>query len=280
VENQSALGQPEQLGYGQILLLSQNTSLRTQLFDSLQQAGYRVTPRAKSAQVLVQLTDFPYEILVIDLDAIQSDPVAFMQAVRKLQPDLQLVILTNNPSLRTAITAIRVGTIDYLVMPVDIVAIVEAVQRAHQVAASLKAVGRAYRQDNDSGTGATTYRQTKGENDDLILVVPPARLDFSRRKAVLFEDPQRVVELSRGETTILACLMRTPDQPQRAEKIAQVAWKYSLHPVEAGELVRPYIFRLRQKLEQYPERPKIILTLRGHGYLFASTNYSRRAPQF
>jgi DNA-binding response OmpR family regulator len=68
--------------------------------------------------------------------------------------------------------------------------------------------------------------------------------------------------------------MRVPDRPQRAEQIVRVAWKHSLHPVEAGELVRPYIFRLRRKLEEHPEEPKMILTLRGRGYLFASLDYS------
>ena len=257
----------------QILLLSNNASIRVQLADLLKQVGCRVTQRAQSPQALVQLTDFSYDVLVLDLDTVQSDPVTFLQAIRKLQPNLQLVILTTNPTLRTAITAIRVGAIDYLIMPIDVATIVESVRRAYHVAVKLNIGDRGLHQDDDLGMAGPNNLQSSDEGENQILVVPPARLDFSRRKAILFENPKRIVELSRGETAILACLMRVPDKPLRAEQIAHVAWKYSLHSVEAGELVRPYIFRLRQKLEEYPENPKIILTLRGRGYLFASSGY-------
>jgi DNA-binding response OmpR family regulator len=274
VTNQVTTGQPGQTGNNNVLLLCSNASLRAQYAESLLHAGYRVTQRAQSAQVLVQLTDYLYDILVLDLDAVQSDPIAFMQAVRKLQPELQLVILTQHPTLRTSIAAIRVGSIDYLILPTDTAVIIEAVHRAHRLVMRLKTEARALPQSGNPSIDSPIKWPQNGEGEGQVLVVPPARLDFSRREAILYDDPTHIVELSRGETAILASLMRTPDQPLRAEQIARVAWKYSLHPLEAGELVRPYIFRLRRKLEERPEEPKMILTLRGRGYMFASLDYS------
>lgn len=276
--DQMAFGQPGEMSHNHILLLCNSTGLRSQLAESLRQAGYRVTQKAQSAQVLVQLTDHLCDVLVLDLDTVQSDPVAFMKAVRRLQPGLQLVILTQHPTLRTAITAIRVGTVDYFIMPTDTAVIVQAVQRAYQLAINWRLGKHSLPQADYQDTDVLNDLQLSDEDESLVLVVPPARLDFSRREAVLLDDPKRVVELSRGETDILASLMRTPDQPLRAEQIARAAWKYSLHPFEAGELVRPYIFRLRRKLEAFPEEPKLILTLRGRGYLFASSNYSPPLP--
>jgi DNA-binding response OmpR family regulator len=272
MERQSASDQPGQRGMGHVLVLCSNPAMRINLVDSLKGIGYQVTQTTQSAQTLVQLTDVPYDVLVLSLDSVQSEVVSFMQAVKKLQPSLQLVLLTASPSLRTAIAAVRIGAADYLVTPVETSVIVDAVQRSLRTLAATRSpdvsVARNLDMLSSDGSNGSYYGGTEAPP---VIAIPPVQLDCNYRKAILYDDPARTIDLSRGETAILASLMALHDQPIRPEQIARAAWKYNLDPFEAGELVRPYIFRLRRKLEEHPEVPTIILTVRGSGYLFAST---------
>jgi DNA-binding response OmpR family regulator len=79
----------------------------------------------------------------------------------------------------------------------------------------------------------------------------------------------RVVELTDGEVMILAVLMSQPDQVLTCRQLVRATWRYEMEEREAQSLVRPYIFRLRHKIEADAERPQLIKTVRGRGYLFA-----------
>jgi DNA-binding response OmpR family regulator len=44
---------------------------------------------------------------------------------------------------------------------------------------------------------------------------------------------------------------------------------YDTSEAEAGELIKPHIHHLRQKLEPDPSSPRYILNVRGKGYLLS-----------
>lgn len=260
-----------------VLILQAEPSARSILMETLVAGGHQVETTAHSAQALSWLTDSPYDVLVLDLDSAQPDGVAFLQNVSKLQPGLQIVVLTGKPTLRTAIAAIRVGAADYLVKPIDTFVIVDAIHRSLESLAGLKnQLARLVREAGRSGvdTDVADLPEDPARSHNPVIIVPPVRLDCVKRKATLYDDPGRTVDLSRGEASVLASLMSNPDQPIATEQLARDAWNYELDPLEAGELIRPYIFRLRRKLELCPDEPEIILTVRGQGYLFVSNRRS------
>ena len=102
-------------------------------------------------------------------------------------------------------------------------------------------------------------------------VVRAGSLILDQEKRVLSVDgpPLREIELTEGEATILTLLMKQPDQVLSCREITRAAWNYDLEEWEAQALVRPYIFRLRQKIEATPSEPQLIRTVRGRGYLLA-----------
>ncbi len=256
-----------------ILIMQGEPAARSILLESLMAEGHQVETTAHSAQALSLLADGPYDVLVLDLDSAQPDGVAFLQNISKLQPHLQIVVLTGKPTLRTAIAAIRVGAADYLVKPIDASVIVDSVHRSLETLAGLKnQLARLVREAGRVAIGVDVadLAQDSARNSDSMIVVPPLQLDSTKRKVTLYDDPGRIVDLSRGEASVLASLMSNPDHPVATEQLAREAWNYELDAMEAGELIRPYIFRLRRKLELCPDEPELIITVRGQGYLFAS----------
>lgn len=254
-----------------ILILFEAPAYRAELVAILTDAGCFVKSTAQPAQALAWLTDDAFDVMIFDLDCDHVDNVAFMQSVSRLQPDLQMVILTGKPALRTAIAAIRVRASDYLVKPVDAAVVVESVNRSLEALAALKTqLGRLIREGGRAAGDGDLDHEQNSPGQPSIIIVPPIRLDYTRRQASLIDDGNRNIELSRGESTVLACLMANPNQTLTTSQLARLAWSYELDTNEAGELVRPYIHRLRRKLESNPNEPNLIITVRGQGYLFAA----------
>jgi DNA-binding response OmpR family regulator len=266
----------DKLSGAQILILQGEGAPRIKLNDALFALGSKVTLTALPGEALALLTEDPYDALVLDLDCVHSDDLTFLQNTSKVQPGLPIVILTSRPNLLTAIEAVRISATDYLIKPVKVSAVVGSIVHSldtmtglkHQItrlirkAEILRAIGL------DDVAGISTHRTQS------IIIVPPIRVDPARRMATLLEDPPRMIDLSRGELAVLVALMSNPNLPQTTEQLARHAWNYDLDKFESRDLVRPYIHRLRRKLENNRDEPSLILTIRGQGYLFASNHLS------
>jgi DNA-binding response OmpR family regulator len=85
-------------------------------------------------------------------------------------------------------------------------------------------------------------------------------------------EPERTVDLSKGEMAVLECMMQNADQTLSWEQLVWMAWGYETDRIEAKSVIRPYIFRLRHKLEDNPQKPRLIRTVRKRGYRFVSTD--------
>lgn len=102
----------------------------------------------------------------------------------------------------------------------------------------------------------------------------PVALDSEKRPIVIGDTPSSSAELTENEISILAFLMKRPDQVISSRELARSAGSYDVTENEARNTVRPHFSRLRRKLEAKPREPRLIRTVRGRGYLFASLLWS------
>lgn len=254
-----------------ILILQAEPAARAEIARALIAAGHTVRPTALPEQALVWLADDEYDVMVLDLDVYDGDGVALLQEISRLQPDLPLVILTGRPTLPTAITAVQVGAADYLVKPLETIDVVESIDRTLGSLAALKRqLGHYVRQ---ASRNSDEPLPELGLPAAAIIVAPPLSLDYSQRQASVLGDAPQTVELSRGESAVLACLMAHPNQTLTTAQMARLAWSYTLSDAEAGDLIRPYIHRLRRKLERYFPHTNPIVTVRGQGYQFLADSH-------
>ena len=74
----------------------------------------------------------------------------------------------------------------------------------------------------------------------------------------------QVIPLTRLEFDLLVALAKEPGRVFTREALLSEVWGY--RPATDTRLVNVHIQRLRAKVEDDPEDPKIILTVRGVGY--------------
>jgi two-component system response regulator MtrA len=72
------------------------------------------------------------------------------------------------------------------------------------------------------------------------------------------------IALTPLEFDLLACLARRPWQVFSREELLQKVWGYR-HAADT-RLVNVHVQRLRSKIEHDPERPEVVVTVRGVGY--------------
>jgi TolB-like protein/DNA-binding response OmpR family regulator len=107
----------------------------------------------------------------------------------------------------------------------------------------------------------------------FLLIEGGGRVDLA---GSTFLDPSgREVPLTRAESSLLAAFGRRPGQVLSRDHLRYAAFGRAAEPYERS--IDMHVARLRRKIELDPKLPRIILTVPGAGYKFASR--LRRAPQ-
>jgi DNA-binding response OmpR family regulator len=87
-------------------------------------------------------------------------------------------------------------------------------------------------------------------------------VDFATRQVRVKGD---AIDLTPKEFDLLSCLVRNAGRLFTSEELIDLVWDGKKSDRAA---LKAYIWRLRQKIEETPKRPRYILTRRGVGYFF------------
>jgi signal transduction histidine kinase len=102
-----------------VLVADDAEAIREMLGSFLANMGYR-TDLAIDGQAAIDLFKaHPYDVLICDLQMPHVDGLTVLAAVKTLDPDAQVIILTGHATLETAIEALRLGAYDYQFKPLD-----------------------------------------------------------------------------------------------------------------------------------------------------------------
>jgi DNA-binding response OmpR family regulator len=262
----------------QILVIDDEPHIRMPLVRALELRGYMTQHVDSGIKALEALKRTRFDLIVLDMQMPGIHGIEVMRQARQMIPDLSIIVLTGHATVESAIAAVKSEAIDYLTKPTSLQDIVATIIRALQK----RQESRQRRQLVQAALNALHQMEflepekEQMEPADLalpqvskILRVGDVSFNPELRCATVACVPPRSAELTKGEAVILEAMMRQPNQTLSCRELASIAWDYDLEEIEAQSLVRPYVFRLRQKLEGNADEPKLILTVRGSGYTFS-----------
>jgi EAL domain-containing protein (putative c-di-GMP-specific phosphodiesterase class I)/ActR/RegA family two-component response regulator len=121
-----------QLGAGpaRVLLVEDNEALAAALVRSLRKAGYVVEHAADGSDATKLLIEGGFEAVVTDLMLPGTSGMDLLRTIRAYDLDLPVLLMTGHPTMETAIDAVELGALQYLIKPVEIDALIKAVARA------------------------------------------------------------------------------------------------------------------------------------------------------
>lgn len=113
-----------------VLLVDDDAAIRMVLNQALTRAGYEVRPTGNVSTMWNWVSRGEGDLLISDVHLPDGNAFDVMPKIRKLRPDLPIVVMSAQNTFMTAIRASEVGAYEYLPKPFDISEVLSVVSRA------------------------------------------------------------------------------------------------------------------------------------------------------
>lgn len=221
-----------------VLIAEDEPSLRMGLVDGLRSEGFAVEEAADGRAALERALRAGLDALVLDLMLPRLDGFEVLRRLREARNPLPVLILSARGAESDRILGFEYGADDYVVKPAPL----------REIVLRLRAILRRA----EGGARVPEHASFGGVAVDFAA--------YSLTRA------GRRHGLNRKELELLRYFLEHPDQPLERARLLREVWGHA-RPADT-RTVDTHVFRLRQKLEDDPEHPRHILTVRGSGYRF------------
>ncbi|MCS6760680.1 MAG: nitrogen regulation protein NR(I) [Candidatus Devosia symbiotica] len=113
-----------------VLLANDDAAIRMVLNQALTRAGYEVRPTGNISTMWNWVSRGEGDILITDVAMPDGNAFEVMPKIKKLRPDLPMIVMSAQNTFMTAIRASEVGAYEYLPKPFDITEVLSVVARA------------------------------------------------------------------------------------------------------------------------------------------------------
>jgi two-component system nitrogen regulation response regulator GlnG len=118
------------VGKGTILVADDDRGIRTVLDQALGRAGYEVRTTGNAATLWRWVSDGEGDLVITDVVMPDENGLDLLPRIKKVRPDLPIVVMSAQNTLLTAVKAAERGAYEYLPKPFDLKELVQVVERA------------------------------------------------------------------------------------------------------------------------------------------------------
>ena len=120
---------PEGVIKGSLLIVDDDRPFLQRLARAMESRGFTVATADSVAEGLASVNADPPAYAVVDMRLEDGNGLDVIEAIRGRAPDSRMVILTGYGNIATAVTAVKMGAVDYLAKPADADEIYQALMR-------------------------------------------------------------------------------------------------------------------------------------------------------
>ena len=222
-----------------ILIVEDEPGIRLVIADLLRAEKYQVETATEGGAGLSLATTRKFDLLILDVMLPGADGFEICHDARQRGFDGAILMLTAKGQVNDRVRGLQTGADDYLVKPFN----------PDELVARVKALLRRVHKE-------TLTPVMKFQFGNVTV-------DFSRTE---FMKDGKPISLAAKEAELLRFLVNQRGQILSRAQILQQVWTGQQFITE--RTVDVHIAWLRQKLEDNPESPRHIITVRGEGYRF------------
>ncbi|WP_417432803.1 response regulator [Kiloniella sp.] len=232
-----------------LLIVDDDEEIRDLLTGFLTQRGFRVSEAGSGDEMRRELNKWSIDLIILDIMLPGEDGLNLCRAVRE-KSDVPIIMLTAVTGDADRIVGLEVGADDYLEKPFN----------PRELLARMKAI---FRRVSGVGSDDNTYIDQGIAN--RIFKFSGWQLHEGKRE---IRSPDKfVVHLSSGEFALLVAFLEHPQKVLTRDDLINAT--RGVEAIAFDRSIDIQVSRLRKKLENDADRPKLIKTVRGQGYIFA-----------
>ncbi len=185
--------------------------------------------------------------MLLDVGLPGEDGLSLARFLRE-RHDLPVIMISGAGTPLDRIVGLEVGADDYLAKPFEL----------RELLARVRSVLRRYR--------VVPTAPQAAESQPSGIPLGRFRLELDSRR--LLDEQGADIELTAMEFDLLQAFAQRPNRPLSRDQLLNLTQNRDWSPFDRSIDIR--IARLRRKLEDDPEKPRIIRTLRGVGYMLVT----------
>jgi len=206
----------------------------------LREEGYEVASADNGLAALEWIDRESPDLVILDVMMPNLDGFEVCRRIRQKQ-DVPIIFLSAKGETADKVTGLELGGDDYLAKPFE----------PAELLARVKAVTR-------------RAEALAGEDTQSLLTVGDLTLDPLNNQAIFADG--RTMNLTPIEFRLLHCLMRNAGRILSHDLLMSTVWGYDYEGY--SNQIAVYVRRLRMKIEEDSDHPKLLTTARGLGYKF------------
>ena len=222
-----------------ILIVEDEPAMRMGLKDNFEFEGYEVEMAMDGQEGLDKVNSGSFDLIVLDVMMPKMSGFDVCKALRKMGVMTPVIFLTAKSEEIDKVLGLELGADDYLTKPFSL----------RELLARVKAILR--RVDT----------QTSSSTPQGVVQLGRLSVDLEQYTATLEGE---AVRMSHKEYEILQFLIEKKGEVVSRYDLLNKVWGYESQPTT--RTVDNFILRLRQRIEENPNDPKVILTVHGVGY--------------
>ena len=227
------------------LIVDDEPGIRFFVQETLHRSGHDTTLAKSGEEALEILRETPFDLVILDLKlGGKADGIKVLEAIRWRWPNTSVIIFTAHGSLDTALQAIDQGIEKYVQKPLSPKELRQVVEEVLEERKRTK--------------------QTAIDEQKSVIRKGAFEVDEGLHIVKVSGDK---LQLTPSEFDLLVHLLRNEDRVISPEELVEVVRGYKPEDViEARQIIKWYVHRLRQKVEKDSSHPEYILNVRGVGY--------------
>jgi two-component system alkaline phosphatase synthesis response regulator PhoP len=223
-----------------ILLIEDEPGLVLTLSDFLTLEGYTVESAQDGAVGLAKALNGKFDLIILDVMLPGKNGFEVCRELRQHGKDVAVLMLTAKTQLTDRVVGLKLGADDYVTKPFE----------PPELLARVEAL----------------LRRVKKEKLTPVLRFQFGNVDIDFQKGDVNKGGAPV-SLASKELELLRYLIDHRGNVVSREELLEGVWEYQ--PGVSSRTIDVHVAWLRQKLEDNPQLPKYIQTVRGVGYRFA-----------
>jgi two-component system phosphate regulon response regulator OmpR len=231
---------------GHLLIVDDDSDIQSTLSDYFQIHGFAVSTAGDGEAMRAVLAAHPIDVVLMDLHLPGDDGLVLTRELRA-RGGVGIVMVTGVGETIDRVIGLEMGADDYVAKPFDL----------RELLARVRSVLRRVR----TGSAVTPAAPERPREK---LRVGQCTLDLAARK--LFGLDGAEIALSSAEFDLLEVFAANPNRVLSRERLLDLAHARADEVFDRSIDVR--VARIRKKIEVSADRPEVIKTVRGAGYMF------------